>query len=163
MRFFFFIFFLFVSPSWAKEPPPSQYQVSVELLGAGGLYSVFGSHRFLESFAANAGVSFYRIDAKTENQADVAVNLLQLPLSVSYLFQNLPIEALAGINFVFSSGEIKGRGVNLELTQNTFVPQVGGGYRLWPVEGGFHFRATLYGVLSTRFYPWLGTSFGWAF
>ncbi|MEZ4751372.1 MAG: hypothetical protein R3B54_12370 [Bdellovibrionota bacterium] len=142
------------APGLSETTVDSKATASVELLGAGLLYSVFGSYRFIPELAVNLGVSF--------SSANGSTNLL-IPMSLSFLAggkNGHHFELLGGGSIV--TGSYTGTGISTG-TVSGFLPTFGAGYRYWPSEGGFHFRGTLYGFISNGFLPWFGLSFGYAF
>lgn len=152
-------------PQTASAPavPPvektdfSKGQVGLELLGNGILYSVNGSYRPLRNLALNAGIGGFSVGN---------ASLTIVPLSVSGLMgeQNHNFEVSGGIVFGSVSGTIVGDDSRDKITRNSTIGQVGIGYRYWPVEGGFHFRAMLFGLFGGgTFLPWPGFNFGYAF
>lgn len=139
----------------------SRGQISAELLGAAVLYSAFGSYLLHPNIAGNLGISYISVsDSFTSSSS-----LLQFPVSLSALLGGPDsfLELLGGGDIVFASSRLSGSGLNQSFSQGGFIPEVGLGYRYWPADGGFHFRATLYGLISSGFYPWFGLSFGYAF
>ena len=144
------------------------------------IYSIYGSYRFARMFAANIGVSYISISETGGtglNATSISSSAVNLPFSVSLLLggENSFFEALAGADMVFASasGSISLLGSGVSGT--TFVPEFGVGYRYWPHDGGFHFRALLMGLIvpsvtdavtdttTGGFVPWAGLSFGYAF
>lgn len=154
----------------------SKFQVSAELLGAGLFYQVFGSYRFADHFAANLGISYFSVSGTTtataNGQAETAnasVSLVQVPLSVSALIGDGPnsfFEVLGGVDIVFGSESANAGGIGGSASEGGLIIDLGVGYRYWPPQGGFHFRATLYGIysaLTSNILPWPAVSFGYAF
>ena len=142
----------------------SSTQLSVELLGHAQYYSVFGSFRFSENIAANLGLSYFT--TPMANTSGTSTKLIQVPASVSYLFgeKDSFLELLGGIDAMMVSNAAPFGAYETSVKRMVFLPTVGGGYRYWPVDGGFSFRATVYGMISGGYLnPWVGTSFGYAF
>lgn len=157
------------SPSQALEERTSHFQVSAELGGASLLYDVFGSIYLPYNFVLNAGVSLVPVTSSSSNGSITATGsstIFQIPVSLSYLIgdKNHFLEILAGGDIITSSANVSTSGVNQRFSESGFLPEAGLGYRYWPFDGGFHFRATLYGIFSNiGTIPWFGLSFGYAF
>lgn len=135
----------------------SQAQLGFEVLGAGIIYSVHGSYRPIKPLALTAGFAHYSV---------LNVGLTLIPLSISGLFGDGDhnLEVMAGPIVAIASGKISGNDFSHRITRSAYLGQVGIGYRLWPVGGGFHFRAMLHGIFASGiFLPWPGFSFGYAF
>jgi len=116
----------------------SKTQFSVELLGPGGLYSLYGSYRFNQNVAGNIGLGLY---PAFYNRNMEVLSGFQIPMSFSYLFfgdSDHHLEMNGGINL--------GLLVNIDTGEfSKYGSLVGGfGYRYWPNEGGFHFRTMFY-------------------
>lgn len=155
------------APSF-QAPSKSKAQLGIELLGAGLLYSVAASFRIVDSIAINAGFTFYSVSgSSTTSTASAKATLFGLPVSLSYLIGGPyhHLDLFGGFAPFFASAELKeNNSITDRATGSLFVPQVGVGYRYWPEEGGFHFRAALYGmVIGSKAYPWIGFQFGYAF
>jgi len=143
----------------------SRMQVGLELLGSALLYSLQGSALVTDNLAINAGLAYFSASGSTST-SQTSASLFLVPVSVSYLFGGPAhhFEVLGGVLGVFASAEVKGDGLADRASGRNIVPQIGAGYRYWPSEGGFHFRATLYGMfLPDAFGVWPGFSFGYAF
>ena len=169
------------SLSFAAEQPPavapattpasvigsqSVNSLSIEGLGVGALYSVFYSRR-LGDFALSAGYSSWSFTLFTTTRFTL------IPVSVSYLIggKNSFFEVTGGAVPTFASSSDG----TIDLDDAGSLPITGSsssvvfgfagiGYRYWPWDGGFHFRATLYGLIGGGgVYPWPGLSFGYAF
>jgi hypothetical protein len=146
----------------------SRGQVGIELFGAGIVYSIFGSFRFHQNFAANVGFSFFNgYTTNSSGTANVDYHLLNFPVSISALLggPNSNFELLAGGLITIVNGtQSSSSTLTGKLTGGGFAPTFGAGFRYWPLDGGFHFRATAYAFLiSSSLYPSLGLSFGYAF
>ncbi|MCB0403743.1 MAG: hypothetical protein KDD51_03090 [Bdellovibrionales bacterium] len=136
----------------------SKATASVELLGMGYLYSVFGSYKFIPELAANVGISYISVTSGSSTSSTLGI-----PLSLSFLAggtNNHYFEVLAG-GSIFTTSSTVGSGLSGSLSG--WVTTIGAGYRYWPKEGGLHFRATMYGFIKGGFFPWFGLSFGYAF
>lgn len=144
----------------------SKVAAGVELLGAGLLYSAFGTYRIIPMLAANLGLSYLSV-SDTGTTSTASASLLSIPVSLSLLLGGKGgsnFEVLAGGVFTISSAKTTGTGLSQSLTRGGFAPQFGIGYRYWPTEGGFFFRGTLYGMIAnSSFFPWFGITFGYAF
>ena len=143
----------------------SRMQVGLELLGSALLYSFQGSALVTDQIAINAGLAYFSASAGA-GSTETSASLFLIPVSASYLFGGPAhhFEVLGGVLGVFASAEVKGDGIADRASGRNIVPQIGAGYRYWPTEGGFHFRATLYGLfLPDAFGVWPGFSFGYAF
>jgi hypothetical protein len=143
----------------------SRMQVGLELLGSALLYSFQGSALVTDQIAINAGLAYFSASAGA-GSTETSASLFLVPVSASYLFGGPAhhFEVLGGVLGVFASAEVKGDGIADRASGRNIVPQIGAGYRYWPTEGGFHFRATLYGLfLPNAFGVWPGFSFGYAF
>lgn len=132
-------------------------QVGVEIGGASLVYSLFGSIRPIPNVALNLGVTFW------------GTNNILFPGSLSVLVgeSNSLVEFLGGGVLSLASNT---SALGSRFTETFFVPEIGLGYRYWPKEGGFHFRAILYVIFlghvgeSERLtLPLPGLSFGYAF
>jgi hypothetical protein len=153
-----------------QSTPTSKYQLGLELLGAGLLYSIGGSYRLAPEWAINGGFSYYSASGRAANStstAEVSVKILLLPLSVSYLLgsENHYLDLFAGVTPVFASAELQlNDTASARASDSNFIPQFGLAYRYWPEQGGFHFRPALYGlVVGGKLFGWLGIQFGAAF
>lgn len=143
----------------------SRGQVGVELLGSGLLYSIMGSYLVTDNIALNGGFSYYSISA-TSGSTSASVGVGIIPISGSYLFggPDHHFEVLGGGAILIASASVSGDNISDRASGQGFVPQIGMGYRYWPAEGGFHFRATLYGMFIPDFFQiWPGVSVGYAF
>jgi hypothetical protein len=139
----------------------SRGMLGVELLGAGLLYSFMGSYLITDQIALNGGISYFSLTS-----LGVSVGVTQIPISGSYLFggPNHHFETLAGGDLIIASASVSGGSVADKATASGFLPQIGAGYRYWPQDGGFSFRATMYGMfLRSSFAAWFGLTFGAAF
>lgn len=145
----------------------SRGQVGIELLGSALLYSLNGSYLVTDNIAINGGLSYFTVSSTSSGlNYSASVGVTQIPLSVSYLFGGPEhhFEILGGGDFVLASASVSGDGVADKATGSGFLAEIGAGYRYWPVNGGFHFRATLYGIaIPNSFAIWPGLSFGYAF
>ena len=140
----------------------SKAQLSVELLGAGALYSVYGSYRLAEHFAANLGGTYF-----SSNDSYSSYEIFEIPFSFSYLSgeHNSHFEALGGFDWFHYTNKSGLNGEEQKFVNSDLglIPEFGMGYRYWPRDGGFHFRALAYAIVSTKVLPWVGLSFGYAF
>ncbi|MCB0417570.1 MAG: hypothetical protein H6617_08575 [Bdellovibrionaceae bacterium] len=136
----------------------SKATASVELLGMGYLYSVFGSYKFIPELAANVGISYISVTSGSSSSSTLGI-----PLSLSFLAggTNSHYFEVLGGGTIFATSTTVGSGLAGSLSG--WVTTIGAGYRYWPKEGGLHFRATMYGFIKGGFFPWFGLSFGYAF
>lgn len=148
----------------------SQFQISGEIFGAGLVYSVFASYRPFKFLAFNLGVSYLSISGTTDasgNSITAGDTLVQVPFSVSGLFGGRSnfFEVLGGADFLHNSASVTGTtGIGGAAQAANVALEMGVGYRYWPINHGFHFRATVYGFYAaSSFFPWFGLSFGYAF
>jgi hypothetical protein len=157
----------------AKKDLQSTFQLSVELGGAALLYSVMGTYRFTPNLGVNFGFGYFSIsDSATSGltTATASTSVIQFPISLSYLMgsTNHFFEILAGgdLALVSASGTLatsNAPGLGGSFSGTTLIPELGLGYRYWPSDGGFHFRATAYGLISSGFHAWAGMTLGYAF
>lgn len=159
--------FGFTTPSRADDNF-SKGQASIELLGSALLYNLHGSYRPSLNTAINLGVSILSATATatTSTTTSSSLSLFQLPISFSYLMgtEHSFFEMLGGLDFIKLSGTVKLAGTELKTGSFVPLPEIGLGYRYWPLQGGFHFRAILYVIFaSSKVLPWPGVSFGVAF
>ncbi len=155
------------------DPVTSNFQVSLELLGVAGLYDLFASYRFSKHWAANLGFSYFSVSTTAlAGTATASISVLQFPFSISALLGDGPnssFEILGGGDLALASGTatvISSSGLSGSTSQGGLLLDLGLGYRYWPAQGGFHFRATLYGIYSlaaSSFFPYGGVSLGYAF
>lgn len=143
----------------------SNFQLSVELGGAGLVYSVFGSLLFANSvgnLALNLGFSYLAL-TNTDVNPNTKLSLIEVPASLSFLLGGAKhfLELSGGADILIASGPTTGTSFN--SAGRLILPEVGLGYRYWPPHGGLHFRATVYGVLSSAWFPYGGLSVGYAF
>ena len=161
----------------------SQGQVSLELAGAALVYSLMGSFRPLSNLVANLGFSRWSASSTMVSGTSftsVSLGVTQIPASVSYLLgrENSYFEILGGVDLILLSGAGSFSNLSASGSGTSLLPEFGVGYRYWPKDGGFHFRAMLYGILFPKvdtasttsastsvggFLPWAGLSFGYAF
>jgi hypothetical protein len=107
--------------------------------------------------------------------ASASTSVFQVPVSLSYLWggDNHFLEILGGADVVFasasgsassSSSSSSSPSLTDTVANGTILLQGGLGYAYWPLDGGFHFRAMLYGMYgASTFFPWLGLTVGYAF
>jgi len=138
----------------------SRWGLGAELLGAGVLYSAYGTYRFAREIGVNFGFSFY-----SASSAGVSATIIVLPLYASYLLgdRNHFFELDGGLDIVIASASVDAGAVSLSASGSGALPLVGLGYRYWPEDGGFLFRANLYGLIANGFNIWFGLTFGYAF
>ncbi|RZA05664.1 MAG: hypothetical protein EOP11_12305 [Proteobacteria bacterium] len=140
----------------------SRWQGGFELLGPALAYSFNGSYLFGDHLAVNAGLSAFSVSGGN-NSASVFL----LPLSVSGLFggPDSHFEVIGGVTPVFGSSKLSNDEGGLDRAAGTSLFGFAGlGYRYWPSNGGFHFRATLYLMAGGgQVFPWPGFQFGYAF
>lgn len=152
---------------YGSQGRTSRGQVGLELLGAALLYSFSGSYLVTDQIALNAGLSYFTLSSSSTGLTyKASVGVTQIPLSVSFLFggPDHHFEVLGGGDLLFASASVSGNGVADRATGSGFIPEIGAGYRYWPAAGGFHFRATMYGLaIPSNFAIWPGFSFGYAF
>ncbi len=163
----------------------SKVQLSGELLGASLVYSLFGSYRITRSLCLNAGFSYLALSTSSGplGATTTSGSAIQIPVSVSLLLlgeKTSFLETLAGVDLLFGGGGNSGIiGVGSSSgSASVIIPEAGIGYRYWPQDGGFHFRATAYLLLapavssssttttvasSSGLKPWFGLSLGYAF
>lgn len=153
------------------ETRSSVAQASVELFGAGGWISAYGSYWVTPAvpLAVNAGVGYSDI-VVTEGWGYASHTIVSFPLSLSLLMggESHFVDLTAGGVFSTYSAPSKDDALSVNAANSLGLGPASGligiGYRLWPSTGGFHLRAMLYGVMNTGgFRPWAGLSAGWAF
>jgi len=146
-------------------PSLSSYNtISLNLLGAGILYGLGYSHRFGKSPVLNLGISYYSASASA-GDTSVRSSVLIIPAYFSYLIGdgNHYFEPLGGVDFVSASASVSSGAISGQSSGFGIVPIIGAGYRYWPDDGGFHFRATLYMFIGSSVAVWPGISLGYAF
>ncbi len=144
------------TPSGSTERT-SRNAVSLELLGKGVLYSVNYSRFIADMFAINAGLSYFSLSS---------TSYWIVPLTASFLYgnDNHFFDLEAGIDSVVTSYRYNyEHGRNKTFLNSSVVPVVGAGYRYWPSNGGFHFRAMVDVLIGDSVAVWPGLSFGYAF
>lgn len=128
----------------------SRFQLGVEAFGPGIYYSVFGSYRIIKELAVNLGASYFPLSSAGTS----SLSVFTVPVSVSLLLggHSSNFEAIGGLSFLFVSASIPISSTSssvvrsLDASGSAVMPFFGLGYRLWPEDGGFSFRATLYGM-----------------
>ena len=145
----------------------SRFQLGVELLGPGLLYSFGGSFLLTDHVALNAGVSFFSVSASANPANYASATATTIPLSISALAggPDHHLEFLVGASPILGTGELSLSRAGVNRAAGRTVLGFGGiGYRYWPDLGGFHFRATGYLMVAKGLvFPWAGFQFGYAF
>jgi len=115
--------------------------LTLELGGGGLAYSINYEHLIKQKFIVRAGLSYISI---LENQTDKTMNLVTIPLSLSYL-QNIKsnkhfIELGLGTMDLITSGNL----VEFKGVTNVFInPYFIAGYRYWPTNRKWNFKISL--------------------
>jgi len=138
---------------------------SLELLGAGILYSIDYSHRFNKNMVLNLGFSYYGASSSSGG-VSASTSVFLLPVYFSYLLggDNHFFEPLAGIDVAIASGSVSSGAISGTSSGFGAIPMLGIGYRYWPMDGGFYFRASLYAFIASGGVGiWPGFTFGYAF
>jgi hypothetical protein len=165
-----------VASESVESNPTSPNHVSFNLGGPGiGLGFNYG-RKLAPRHAIDLGYSYFSFNAGglLLGMADTGANAFYvhfLPVSYSFLIPmkkpKRNFEIMAGVTPFFATG-------TGSFKREVFVwPFAGGGFRLWPLNGGFHFRADgLFFINSyasstsdslSKILPYLGVSFGYAF
>jgi hypothetical protein len=143
--------------------------ISVELLGAGILYSLGYTRLFMDHIAVNLGLSYLSLSVnEATTGASGSATLIQVPVSASYLFfgnYGHFLELGAGLNVMAASASVSVPGAPAQSGSATaLMPQFALAYRRFPLGGGFHLRTAFYAMaLDGKFFPYTGFSFGFAF
>lgn len=143
--------------------------IYLDLLGAGGLYSV-NYDRAFGDLAVRAGFSYFSVTAASGTQSATAT-LITVPLTASYIgigSKTHIFELGGGMTMMFLGAGADGfyGGSEADANASVILPvgTVLAGYRLQPKNGGFMFRigaSPLFGPGGTL--PWGYLSFGGAF
>jgi len=156
----FFSFFL-----TAPNSKASDHTLSIELLGAGGLYSIGYSYRLSQSLAANLNGSYYSLSGRSEDTS-LNVTFMLFPTYLSYLLGGSRhfFEILGGANILYASASVTSGALRGSASGFGVYPLAGLGFRYWPNGSGFHFRATAYTMYINKSFGFIpGVSFGFAF
>lgn len=134
--------------------------LSVEGLGRGLQYSIQYDHVLNDDMAAGFGVGTASVQESNSNTTIV-------PAYFNYYFSRDAgsLYATAGATLLTDSDVAKNGTLTtgkIEFGSNAVLPVFGFGYENRG-DTGFLFRATGYGVVAKKLYPWLGFSFGYAF
>lgn len=158
------VFLLFLSgPVHAESNDAySKAQLSAELLGPAVFGSLNGSYRINKNVALSLGFGYFKFSIYPET-----LTAWLIPAYASYLLggDNSFFEMLAGGEFIAANSVTRyDTTVQRNFSGSGVLGLVGIGYRYWPIDGGFHFRATLYYLFGTGGgVPWPGLTFGYAF
>jgi len=111
----------------------SNAQISFELLGAGILYSIFGSYRINDKFAVNLGLSYFSVSSGITTSTvstSASVSVFQIPASASLLLgsEGSYFELLAGADIVFGSASGSSSGITGSASSGGLFPEIGIGW-----------------------------------
>ncbi|HEX8333229.1 MAG TPA: hypothetical protein VF622_11430 [Segetibacter sp.] len=165
-----------------KVPPPDRKGLAqsfyLELLGAGGVYSVNYDRRFTkghrDGWGARAGFGYLNVSAGDSSIGYQNVNLLTIPVDVNYIFGKKKGALQLGVGLTYISSRSQGRsytfndldiigGETYNYQSNGFAAFLNVSYITRSLGNGFMFRAALTPVIYPVILPSIGLSFGYNF
>lgn len=130
----------------AKDNIPD-HSVGLELGGKGLLYSLNYEYNFHENFVASIGYSFLNV---SESDIDKSSIIMSFPISASYLLslnEEHRLEFGLALTNLITTGDL----VEYEGNTDYFLnPNLIIGYRFYPIDSRWHFKAMLTPFLGTK-------------